>query len=247
MDDGGGVPLLLRLLLPLRLVLLVLPLLSFLPLVLLPLLPLLLPIDCSCSTSSKLRPVLDAPDGTGRLLVSVSETTNCFFEFCIQCQLAPYTAALVELAFFAAYAFVRLGGIPKRKSVKAPLRLYLLTAVCLGLSQALGKVAFKYLNYATGTILKSAKLVPTLVRPGRYCSPRRRMPFNSSNEDSKRLLMTWRAFGLADSVLHVMGCRCRLTHQTRVQDALDDVAGNICQALDPGHLGGVAEARGAGG
>ena len=54
-----------------------------------------------------------------------------------------------------------LGGVPKRS--KAPLILYALTAVCLGLSQSLGKVAFKYLNYATGTILKSAKLVPTLL------------------------------------------------------------------------------------
>lgn len=71
-----------------------------------------------------------------------------------------WTTAFVELVFFAAYALVSLGGMPKR--TKAPLVLYALTAVCLGLSQSLGKVAFKYLNYATGTILKSAKLVPTL-------------------------------------------------------------------------------------
>jgi adenosine 3'-phospho 5'-phosphosulfate transporter B3 len=59
------------------------------------------------------------------------------------------------------YVRVSLGGLPKK--TKAPLVLYALTAVCLGLSQSLGKVAFKYLNYATGTILKSAKLVPTLL------------------------------------------------------------------------------------
>ena len=71
-----------------------------------------------------------------------------------------WTTAFVELVFFAGYAAVSLGGMPKR--TKAPLILYALTAVCLGLSQSLGKVAYKYLNYATGTVIKSAKLVPTL-------------------------------------------------------------------------------------
>ena len=71
-----------------------------------------------------------------------------------------WTTALVELLFFAAYALFSLAGVPKK--TKAPVVLYALTAVCLALSQSLGKVAFKYLNYATGTVLKSAKLVPTL-------------------------------------------------------------------------------------
>ena len=41
--------------------------------------------------------------------------------------------------------------------------------------------------------------------------------------------MTWRAMGQADTARHVVGCRS--TQDTRVQHALDDVAGNICQAL----------------
>ena len=40
--------------------------------------------------------------------------------------------------------------------------------------------------------------------------------------------MTWQAIGLADNTRHVM--ECHLAQYTRVQNALDGVAGNICQA-----------------
>jgi len=49
--------------------------------------------------------------------------------------------------------------------------------------------------------------------------------------------MTWRAMGLADIARHVIRCHlaqemravgCHLTEEARVQNALDDVAGNIC-------------------
>jgi len=44
--------------------------------------------------------------------------------------------------------------------------------------------------------------------------------------------MTWQAMGLADVADRVIGRR--LTQETRVQHALDDVAGNIYQALRRG-------------
>ena len=36
-------------------------------------------------------------------------------------------------------------------------------ALMLGMSQGLGKVTFRYLNYATNTVIKSGKIVPTLM------------------------------------------------------------------------------------
>ena len=33
----------------------------------------------------------------------------------------------------------------------------------MALYTSLGKIAYKYVNYATGTVLKSAKLVPVMV------------------------------------------------------------------------------------
>ena len=41
--------------------------------------------------------------------------------------------------------------------------------------------------------------------------------------------VTWRARGLADSARHVIGYHS--TEQTRAQNPLDDVAGNICLTL----------------
>ena len=45
----------------------------------------------------------------------------------------------------------------------APLRLYLIGATCLALYASLGKLAYKYVNYVTGTVLKSIKLVPVMI------------------------------------------------------------------------------------
>lgn len=78
-----------------------------------------------------------------------------------------WTVAFAELLFFAAAAMFRrcrehglLGSLRDRQ---APMSLYVAMASALGLSQALGKIVNRYLNYATGTIIKSAKLVPTLL------------------------------------------------------------------------------------
>jgi len=40
--------------------------------------------------------------------------------------------------------------------------------------------------------------------PARYCSPRHRKPFESRNEGSQCVSMTWRAIGLADIARHVI-------------------------------------------
>ena len=45
----------------------------------------------------------------------------------------------------------------------APLRLYVIGATCLALYASLGKLAYKYVNYVTGTVLKSIKLVPVMI------------------------------------------------------------------------------------
>ena len=45
----------------------------------------------------------------------------------------------------------------------APLRLYAIGAACLALYASLGKLAYKYVNYVTRTVLKSIKLVPVMI------------------------------------------------------------------------------------
>jgi len=78
-----------------------------------------------------------------------------------------WTVALVELGFFALSAVATrwqeygVSGA-MRQPLSAPFKLYVLMALLLGLSQGLGKITFRYLNYATNTVIKSGKLVPTL-------------------------------------------------------------------------------------
>ena len=84
-----------------------------------------------------------------------------------------------------------------------------------------------------------------LVGPGRYHPPRHMMPFDLRNEQSKCESKKRRAIGPAHITRHVI--RCRLIHETKVQMRVDDVAGNICQALAPGvheQLGAVCAAGG---
>jgi len=67
--------------------------------------------------------------------------------------------------------------------------------------------------------------------PGRYSSPRHRVPCNSRNEGSNALDDVANNI-LPDVARYVVGCH--LTHGTRVQSALDDVASSVCQAILPG-------------
>lgn len=69
-----------------------------------------------------------------------------------------WTMAFFELAVFGGVAYLSSRGAPR----VAPLRLYVAGAACMGLYSAAGKMAYDYVNYATGTVLKSAKLVPVM-------------------------------------------------------------------------------------
>ena len=70
--------------------------------------------------------------------------------------------ALVELVLFSMLGWAAectAGSLPQRKG---PLLLYLGSGAALACGTGLGKVAFRYLNYATGTVLKSMKLLPVM-------------------------------------------------------------------------------------
>ena len=69
-----------------------------------------------------------------------------------------WTMAFFELAVFGGVAYLSSHGAAR----VAPLRLYVAGAACMGLYSAAGKMAYDYVNYATGTVLKSAKLVPVM-------------------------------------------------------------------------------------
>mgnify|MGYP002040206709 FL=1 len=47
--------------------------------------------------------------------------------------------------------------------LKAPMHLYVASASLIGIYTSLGKVSYKYINYATGTVLKSSKLIPVIL------------------------------------------------------------------------------------
>jgi adenosine 3'-phospho 5'-phosphosulfate transporter B3 len=78
-----------------------------------------------------------------------------------------WTTAFVELFVFAAssYAISRLTGTVDGHAYPptAPIHLYLASAATLSLYSGFGKIAFKFVNYATGTALKSMKLVPVML------------------------------------------------------------------------------------
>ena len=69
------------------------------------------------------------------------------------------SVAAVELAAFAAAAWAsRPRGEPRR----APLVFYAATGAAMALSQTLGKVANKYVNFSASTVFKCAKALPTM-------------------------------------------------------------------------------------
>ena len=69
-----------------------------------------------------------------------------------------WTVALVELLFFTV-----AGWCGARGKRAAPLTVYAGIGCSLGAGTGLGKLAYRYLNFATGTVLKSMKLVPVMV------------------------------------------------------------------------------------
>ena len=104
--------------------------------------------------------------------------------------------ALVELLLFTAAGRVAQGTVPPPR--RGPLHLYAGVGGSLALGTGLGKVAFKYLNYATGTVLKSMKLLPVLALSA--CWLRRRY---TGGEVAAALLMVASAalFGLGEREL----------------------------------------------
>lgn len=74
------------------------------------------------------------------------------------------TVAFVELLTFSMGALgLRAARGELTAPRKAPLGAHVGVALALALAQSLGKVAIKYTNYVTATIVRSGKLIPTLV------------------------------------------------------------------------------------
>jgi adenosine 3'-phospho 5'-phosphosulfate transporter B3 len=128
-----------------------------------------------------------------------------------------WTVAAAELAVFSVMSIAgsaAAGTLGRPR--KAPLGLYVAQATVMAFYAAIAKVAYKYLNYATGTVLRSTKLVFTMaisvawlgrkfsgwdyaaaammvaVGPRTYCPPRHRTPSKSRNDGSKCLSRTCR-------------------------------------------------------
>lgn len=90
---------------------------------------------------------------------------SCYLEEWIFKQLPGFnfhwTVALVELLFFT---LLSRAALPRSMAPRSgPLTLYMGVGVSLAAGTGLGKVAFKYVDYVTGTVLKSMKLLPVLL------------------------------------------------------------------------------------
>ena len=74
-----------------------------------------------------------------------------------------WTVAFAELLAFSIASFAGAGCVGTLNDVlknrRAPLRLYVAQAIVMAVYAAIAKIAYKYLNYATGTVLRSTKLV----------------------------------------------------------------------------------------
>ena len=163
------------------------------------------------------------------VLVSLS----CYIEEWIFKQLPGFHfhwfVALVELFIFALLGL--LGTKQKTDEAwqqrKGPLILYVGCGVSLAAGTGLGKVAFKYLNYATGTVLKSMKLLPVMAIS--VCWLRRRY---APLEYVAALLMVASAacFGLGEAAMEpdfnpigiglALACLTAQATQTNLQDRL---------------------------
>ena len=98
------------------------------------------------------------------LLTVVLISASCYFEEWMYKKLPNFnyfwTVACAELAVFTVASVagaVATGtlGAPR----KAPFAKYVLQATVMAVYAAIAKIAYKYLNYATGTVLRSTKLV----------------------------------------------------------------------------------------
>lgn len=94
-----------------------------------------------------------------------------FYWFLALFELVVFSGMTFLTSFYAQGGIVGKGGGATTESnaffiatpLKAPLHLYVASASLIGIYTSLGKVSYKYINYATGTVLKSSKLIPVIV------------------------------------------------------------------------------------
>ena len=106
----------------------------------------------------------DGVFATLAVLTIVLISASCYFEEWMYKQLPGFnyfwTVALAELFMFSVMS---VGGAACNGTLgqprKAPLALYAVQATVMAVYAAVAKIAYKYLNYATGTVLRSTKLV----------------------------------------------------------------------------------------
>ena len=92
---------------------------------------------------------------------------SCYFEEYMYRQLPAFdyywTVALAELLAFTLIASASaIANGTLRAKRKAPMELYAAQALLLAAYSAVGKLCYKWINYATGTVLRSSKLVFTM-------------------------------------------------------------------------------------
>jgi len=93
---------------------------------------------------------------------------SCYFEEYVYKSLPNFhyywTVALAELLVFSlisSASSIADGTLFAPR--KAPFELYLIQALLLAAYSAVGKLCYKWINYATGTVLRSSKLVFTMI------------------------------------------------------------------------------------
>ena len=153
-----------------------------------------------------------------------------------------WTVALVELILFAVLG--HLANADKARLLALPVptgpaRLYVAAGVSLAGGTGLGKVAYRHLNYATGTVLKSMKLLPVMALS--VCWLRRRY---SALEVAAAVLMVAPAalFSLGEAQLEPdfnpmglvlsLGCLLAQALQNNCQDRLlRDYRANVHEVM----------------
>ena len=151
---------------------------------------------------------------------------SCYVEEWIFKQLPHFhyhwTVALVELILFAVMGRIAQGRYTSPRV--GSLQLYSGVGGSLALGTGLGKVAYKYLNYATGTVLKSMKLLPVLALSA--CWLRR---VYSPSEVLAACLMVASAalFGLGERAVH---------HSSSPRGDFHGSSGKLPHLSPPAHL-----------
>ena len=125
------------------------------------------PVDDPGDTLCGVRLGFDGVFAALSALTIVLISASCYFEEWMYKVLPGFnyfwTVAFAELLVFSvmsiagALATGTLGALLRDR--KAPLYKYVLQAVVMAVYAAVAKIAYKYLNYATATVLRSSKLV----------------------------------------------------------------------------------------